>query len=100
MTRQQEKTPDARGHWPRGKRRHAESDTAITRAFLVVLRQFFRDADPHGGGGIVHPGSRRSAAQVVGVSDRTLRRWLSGEDLPPAHALKALRRWYAQRVSR
>lgn len=43
------------------------------------------------------PGLRsvRVVAQFCGVSDRTVRRWLSGEDLPAPAALEQVRRWLA-----
>jgi len=37
--------------------------------------------------------SVRQAALHVGVSARTVHRWLSGEDWPPQSALRALERW-------
>ena len=37
--------------------------------------------------------SIRCAASAVGVSDRTLRRWLAGEDWPAPGAVSRLRRW-------
>lgn len=37
--------------------------------------------------------SVRVLAAHLGVSDRTVRRWLSGEDWPPAEALARMRAW-------
>ena len=37
--------------------------------------------------------SRRVLAGEIGIDDRTLRRWLAGEDTPPADMLRRLKRW-------
>jgi len=79
--------PDKRGHWPRGKRRHAvdpqRHQTAILRLSALL--------DAHSGrrDGV----SRLGLARYVGVSDRTVRRWLSQEDLPSPQALRKIERW-------
>lgn len=87
-------TPErlSKGHWPRGKPRHPETATLSARKQLVRLRRFFTR---HGGGSgpRSNPVSRRAAALTVGVSDRTLRRWLAGTHHPdPAH-WRALVAW-------
>lgn len=65
--------PGGRGHWPRGKRRNSPpADWPAVRARLQGM-------------------SRRGLARLVGVSDRTVRRWLDGTCQPPAEAVRKLR---------
>ncbi len=59
--------------WPRGKRRHADQgDWTAVQAQLQAL--FGTVAST-----LV---SRRTAAREIGVSEKTLRRWLSGQHRP------------------
>jgi hypothetical protein len=37
--------------------------------------------------------SIRAAAAAIRTSDRTVRRWLTGEDWPPSTKIKALQKW-------
>jgi transcriptional regulator with XRE-family HTH domain len=37
--------------------------------------------------------SRRGTAAELGVSDRTLRRWLAGEDNPSAESVIQIQQW-------
>lgn len=60
---------DGRGHWPKGKSR--STLTAAERAF--VLRRLRRAAKDF---------SIRQIARTLEVSDRSIRRILSGEDQP------------------
>lgn len=61
---------DGRGHWPPGKRRSGiepqERRSVIARIRIACDRGL----------------SLRAIAGVTGISDRTIRRWLSGEDHP------------------
>ena len=57
--------------WPRGKRRHA---TDAARFVGAVVGEF----------------SAREVARRCGVSDRTVRRWVSGQDWPDRAALVRL----------
>jgi transposase-like protein len=67
---------DGLGHWPRGKRRSDIDARTRRRALASIRRAHVRDGH-----------SLRSIARTIGVSDRTLRRWLAGEDHPsPARA--------------
>lgn len=69
--------------WPRGKRR---SDAGEDEA-RVMLAELRRQIDRNRQAGA----SVRHTARWLGVSDRTLRRWLTGEDLPPANIIAGLR---------
>lgn len=60
------RAPSTRGHWRRGRRRHTEQTDIIG---------LLRDV-------IAMGVSVRRCAAWLGVSDRTLRRWLAGEDHP------------------
>lgn len=86
--------PPQKGHWPRGKPRHPETATLTARKQLVRLQRFFVR---HGGGVRANPVSRRAAAIEVGVSDRTLRRWLAGTHHPNPVQWRALVAWRAAR---
>lgn len=70
---------DRRGHWPAGKRR---GDSPIPAA----LRRKLDKALDHG------DLTRRGIARALNLSDRSVRRWLSGEDWPSAAHLASLRR--------
>lgn len=61
---------DGRGHWPKGKRR-SKLSPAEHEKFLAELRQLLAE-------GL----SRREIARRRGVSEKAVRNWLSGEDLP------------------
>ena len=78
-------TENRRGHWPLGKRRNTVDPTRLAAA-LDAVRQLL--AVPRRG-----EVSVRALAGHVGVSDRTVRRWLSGEDLPPAGAVRRVEAW-------
>jgi hypothetical protein len=76
----------SRGHWPLGKRRNSvdpEQLAAALAALAVVL-------DTRYCRGLV---SLRALADHLGVSDRSVRRWLSGEDYPPARVLRRIETW-------
>lgn len=60
--------PTTKGHWAKGKRRN------IPRGWSL-LQERLREV-------IKHRLSARQVASRIGVSDRTLRRWLSNEDNP------------------
>lgn len=76
-----------RGHWPAGKRRHpkmpAKLKARINKAITPIA------------GGPVPEGTHtvKSIARDIGVSDRTLRRWLSGEDNPSPDHVARLEQW-------
>lgn len=77
---------DGLGHWPAGKRRHEDVTTADERR---RLREWFA-RHGQGVGPTRNPHSIPSAAAAIGVSPRTIRRWLSGEDVPDPHAWRRL----------
>ncbi|WP_397570682.1 hypothetical protein [Schlesneria sp. T3-172] len=87
MTSDETVAPQAKpkGHWPKGKRRNVESpEWSATRELLV---QILRD----------HPApmirSASAIAAVVGVSPKSVGRWLKGEDLPGEPQQAVMREW-------
>lgn len=64
-----------KGHWPAGKPRHRP----IAPARLARVRAWFERHRQTWG---ANERSIAPVAAAIGVSDRTLRRWLSGEDHP------------------
>lgn len=88
MTEAEKKT---RGHWPVGKRRNPVGKTwnkvRLTLQSLV---------DEH-----YEPGvrSKAAAALAMGVSDRTVRRWLDGTDVPSEELQMVCRQWCAEQVA-
>lgn len=83
-----------KGHWPRHKPRHPETASLTARKALLRLRRFFLRHRQHGR---ANPVSLRSAALAIGVSTRTLLRWLYLKHHPnPAH-YKKLVAWRASR---
>ncbi len=80
---------DGRGHWPSGKPRNAQTPAQRKRARRVLSRlERALPARPSRTAVI----SRRIVADRLGISDRTLRRWLAGEDWPPPHRVVAIER--------
>jgi len=78
---------DGRGGWPVGKRRHPVGQWSTT---LARLRALLRD---HAQRGVV---SRNALAAAVGVGEKTVRRWVSGEDVPSAEMQVAVKKWVAK----
>lgn len=74
------------GGWPRGRYRNA-TDGDNTREVLDALRVLLDTQ--HARGRV----SLRVLSDHLSVSDRTVRRWLSGEDMPPAATLKRVAAW-------
>jgi len=74
---------DGRGGWPVGKRRHPVGTWPDTLARLRALLQQPRR-------GVV---SRNALAKAVGVSEGTVRRWVSGEDVPSVGMQGKVKRW-------
>jgi len=76
---------ETKGHLTRG------NPDAGVRALIVRLRRVLR-----------HPEwrqvSRRAVAKAIGVSDRTVRRWLSEEEWPDPRTQKRLRDWLDKRL--
>lgn len=85
MTKPKSKSPraDGRGGWPTGKRRHPIGQWPATLARLRALLEQPRR-------GTV---SRNALAKAIGVSEGTVRRWVSGEDVPSAKMQTAVRKW-------
>lgn len=65
-----------RGHWPRGKRRHA--------ADLSVIRDL-RDAHA-----VI--GSYRLLGKAIGVDDKTVKKWVTGLHVPSPVLIRRLRK--------
>ena len=79
---------DGLGHWPAGKRRNPDRGS-WSRVRLALSR--FLDAH-HCRGQI----SARRLASDLGVSPRTVNRWLHGVDRPAADAQDAAQQWLAE----
>ena len=82
---------DGRGGWTPGKRRHA--DGGDWQRIRIRLAALLNDGYRHG---VV---SARAAAIACGVSDRTMRRWISGEDRPAPEMQEVVRQWVSDRRS-
>jgi len=83
------KSATARGHWTKGKRRNADSGNwSRVRLLLQSL------IDEHYEPGVV---SARQLAADIGVSDRTVRRWLTGEDRPEPEMQAVVARWIVEK---
>lgn len=82
------KRKDNRGHWPAGKRRNP--DKGDWSKIRLSLARFLDD--------YFSPGqiSARALAGDLGVSDRSVRRWISGDDRPSVEAQEAIQQWLAE----
>jgi len=78
---------DGRGGWPVGKRRHPMGQWPATLERLLAL---LRD---HARRGTI---SRNALAASVGVQEGTVRRWVSGEDIPSPEMQGKVKRWVAK----
>ena len=81
---------DGRGGWTPGKRRHADvGDWARLRTQLAAMlsNHYSRGTDGR---------NNVAVAAACGVGERSVRRWLSGEDWPSPAAQKAVKRWLAK----
>jgi len=79
---------DGRGGWTTGKRRHENvGDWQRIRLRIVSL---LNDRPQYG---VI---SARAISLALGVSDRTVRRWLQGEDRPSPADQERLRAWAAE----
>ncbi len=88
----------AKGHWPKGKPRHPETANAATARWLARVGRFFlrhRRLGP-----TENPVSLHAAARAIGVSDRTVRRWLQGTRNPDPDRLAQLKAWRRSRPER
>ena len=68
---------DGRGHWPAGKRRNPAPDGVDLDRLMADVRRVI-DSRRQAGASI------KSLAVSLGVDVRTLRKWLSRDDNPPA----------------
>ncbi len=66
-----------KGHWPAGRRRNNPRGWPL---LLARLKKY-----------VAQRASCNETARAIGVSDRTLRRWLSGEDLPGEESAAQIR---------
>lgn len=79
---------DGRGGWTPGKRRHVDvGDWQRIRLRIVSL---LNDRPQYG---VI---SARAISLALGVSDRTVRRWLRGEDRPSPDDQERLRAWASE----
>jgi hypothetical protein len=74
-----------KGHWPKGKARGVPIPRSQLRR---ITRWFERHRLPHRR----HDRSLHAVALAIGVSDRTLRRWLAGARNPMPDSWTALTR--------
>jgi len=79
---------DGRGGWPVGKKRHA--DVGDWQRIRLRVCSLLDDRYEYGRVTV------RAIAAAIGVSDRTMRRWLSGEDRPSPEDQERLRAWAAE----
>lgn len=90
MQRSKSAREDGRGGWPSGKLRHEQQGHwPVT---LRALGRLLTQDHKHG------VRSRKALARDLEASDRTVRRWLAGEDLPPPATQDAVREWVAHQV--
>lgn len=86
------KRKDGRGHWPAGVPRNDVPDEwPEMRKQLAKLLQ-----SPDRRPGVRDDKfvrSKQGLARYLQVSERTIRRWLTGEDQPPAAQVKLMRTW-------
>jgi len=79
--------PERRTHWTKGKRRNDPGPEwpALRRQLRALLRPraFATPGQP----------SRRGLARRLKVSDRSVRRWLAGEDWPARPSAAQLAAW-------
>lgn len=86
-------TTPVRGHWPRGKRRHAVADD--WHLLLRRMRRMVAQPSCRRRGDNFPRRSKRGLADWAGVDDHTVRRWLLGDDLPDPRLLPLIRQWAA-----
>lgn len=70
---------DGRGHWPKDKRRSRVAAHEVAALVRVLERRVERT-------------SARFVARQLQISDRTVRRWLKGEDWPLPASIARLKR--------
>lgn len=83
---------DGLGHWPRGKRRNI--DAGQWSRIRIELSTLINEHYAHG------VCSARACAAALGVSDRTIRRWLDGTDRPSPADQERCQRWSAEQRAR
>lgn len=74
-----------KGHWPKGQRRHKQISN-----WSAVLLDVLRLVDAEHKRGVR---SRGVLAAAVGVADKTITRWLRGEDVPDEDTQRRVRTW-------
>lgn len=89
MSKLKSKRSDGRGHWPAGKRRNPDAGN-WGRTRLAVRR--FIDAN-------YSPGSisYRALAADLGISDRSVRKWITGQSRPDPATQEAVEQWLIDR---
>ena len=76
-----------RGHWPKGKPRNEAVDGWPD--LKRKINRLLRNPDRKGR-------SSRALARHCDVTDRSVRRWLSGEDVPAAEHVASMAMWLSQ----
>lgn len=79
---------EGRGHWPRGKRRNP--DRGNWSKVRLSASRFIEDNWRYG------EISYKALAADLGVDDRTVRRWLGGQDRPPVASQEAIEQWVTE----
>lgn len=78
-------TKKTKGHWPKGVRRNADAGGwSKTRLALQALLDRYHERERV---------SARQLASDLQVSDRTVRRWIAGEDRPDPEYQELIRAW-------
>lgn len=85
----QSKRDDKRGHWPSGKRRNQDIGdwSKIRKGLVKLLSSSLRP-------GVI---SSRALAKDIGVDERAIRKWLSGECRPLPASQEACRVWLGEK---
>lgn len=83
---------DGRGHWPAGKRRNP--DCGKWSRLRLTLSRFLDDRYEIGR---ITP---RALATELGVSDRAVHRWLSGQHRPSEEYQLAIEQWLKEKRGR
>lgn len=80
-----------RGHWTKGKRRNYPGDEwpSVRKRLERLLRNPERKRKDWQEGQIRR--SRHGLAEHIGVSERQVRRWLAGDDLPNVEAVESIK---------
>jgi hypothetical protein len=82
---------DGRGGWPAGKRRHP--DVGDWTRLRIQLAAMIADRPSRGPTGV----NNVAIGAACGVGEKSVRRWLTGEDRPSPEAQEAIRQWLKEK---